>query len=149
MQLTYYTDYALRTLIYAALRPKQLCSISEIAECYGISQNHLMKVVHGLARGGFIETRRGRGGGLALARDPQEIMLGEVVRHLEGPYEPVECYRSGNRCAITGMCSLPEILNEAFRAFVGVLDRYTLADVLEHRAGLARRLGLIGTRKRE
>ena len=140
MELTYYTDYALRVLIYAGLRRDRLCLISEIAEQYGISQNHLMKVVHGLARGGFIQTHRGKGGGLTLARSPEEISLGAVVRHMEGPFRPVECFRTGNLCVITGPCSLPTILEDAFQAFIGVLDAHTLADLLKHRGQLAKRL---------
>ncbi len=140
MEFTYYTDYSLRVLIYAGLRGDQLCLISEIAEHYGISRNHLMKVVHGLARGGFIQTHRGKGGGLTLARPPEEIGLGAVVRHTEGPFRPVECFRTGNLCVITGPCSLPKILEDASRAFLAVLDAHTLADLLEHRGQLAKRL---------
>ena len=140
MELTYYTDYALRVLMYAGLRQEKLCLISEIAEDYGISENHLMKVVHGLAQGGFVRTYRGKGGGLTLAKDPKDITIGSVVRHMEGPFNPVECFRTGNKCAITGACDLPSILDEALLAFISVLDRYTLADLLERRAHLARRL---------
>jgi Rrf2 family transcriptional regulator, nitric oxide-sensitive transcriptional repressor len=140
MELTYYTDYALRTLIYAGLRQEKLCLISEIAEDYGISENHLMKIVHGLAQGGFVRTYRGKGGGLTLAKDPKEIVIGAVVRYMEGPFKPVECFRTGNKCAITGACDLPRILDEAFQAFIAVLDRYTLVDLLQRRAHLARRL---------
>jgi Rrf2 family nitric oxide-sensitive transcriptional repressor len=140
MELTYYTDYALRVLVYAGLRQEKLCLISEIAEDYGISENHLMKVVHGLAQGGFVRTYRGKGGGLTLAKDPKDITIGSVVRHMEGPFKPVECFRTGNKCAITGACDLPSILDEALLAFITVLDRYTLADLLERRAHLTRRL---------
>jgi Rrf2 family transcriptional regulator, nitric oxide-sensitive transcriptional repressor len=140
VELTYYTDYSLRVLIYAGLRQEKLCLISEIAEHYGISENHLMKVVHGLAQGGFVRTYRGKGGGLTLAKDPKGINIGAVVRHMEGPFKPVECFRTGNKCVITGACDLPDILQEACQAFVGVLDRYALADLLEQRIHLARRL---------
>ncbi len=140
MELTYYTDYALRVLVYAGLRPERLCLISEVAEDYGISENHLMKVVHGLAQGGFLRTYRGKGGGFTLAKDPKDIPIGMVVRHMEGAFEPVECFRTGNKCAITGACDLPAILDEAFQAFITVLDRYTLADILERRSHLGRRL---------
>jgi Rrf2 family transcriptional regulator, nitric oxide-sensitive transcriptional repressor len=140
VELTYYTDYALRVLIYAGVRGDRLCLISEIAERYGISRNHLMKVVHGLARGGFIQTLRGKGGGLTLARPPEEISLGAVVRHMEGPFRLVECFRTGNECVITGPCSLPKILEDASRAFLEVLDAHTLADLLTHRRQLAKRL---------
>jgi Rrf2 family transcriptional regulator, nitric oxide-sensitive transcriptional repressor len=140
MELTSYTDYALRVLIYAAIRHERLCLISEIAEHYAISRNHLMKVVNGLARGGFVRTFRGKGGGLTLARPPEEIKLGAVVRYMEGPFRPVECFRAGNECVITGPCTLPPILQEAFRSFVATLDRYTLADLVKGPTRLARRL---------
>jgi Rrf2 family transcriptional regulator, nitric oxide-sensitive transcriptional repressor len=140
VELTYYTDYALRVLIYAGLSGERLCLISEIAEHYGISRNHLMKVVHGLARGGFIQTHRGKGGGLTLARPPEEISLGAVVRHMEGPFRPVECFRTDNLCVITGPCCLPGILEDAFQAFIEVLDAHTLGDLLKHRRQLAKRL---------
>ncbi|MGH8013841.1 MAG: RrF2 family transcriptional regulator [Candidatus Binataceae bacterium] len=140
MELTYYTDYGLRVLVYAGLRQDRLCLISEIAKHYGISENHLMKVVHGLAKGGFVRTYRGKGGGLALAKHPKDINIGAVVRHLEGPFKPVECFRIGNRCVISGACHLPDILSEAFQAFIAVLDRHTLADLLEQRGQLARQL---------
>ncbi len=145
MELTRYMDYALRVLVYAGLRPQRLCLISEVAEHYKISENHLMKVVHGLALGGFVRTYRGKGGGLTLAKDPKDIAIGEVLRHMEGPFEPVECFRTANKCALTGACDLPAILDEAFQAFLNVLDRYTLADILERRSDLARRLfGAVG-----
>jgi len=140
MELTFYTDYALRVLIYAGLCRGRLCLISEIAEHYGISRNHLTKVVHGLARGGFVQTHRGKSGGLALARPPQEISLGEVVRYMEGPFRPVECFRTGNLCVVTGPCSLPKILEDAFHAFIDVLSTHTLADLLHHRGQLAKLL---------
>jgi len=140
VELTYYTDYALRVLIYAGLREEKLCLISEIAEHYRISENHLMKVVHGLAQGGFVRTYRGKGGGVELAKDPEEIVIGAVVRYMEGPFKPVECFRTGNKCAITGACDLPDILEEACQAFITVLDRYTLADLLKSRTRLAGRL---------
>jgi Rrf2 family transcriptional regulator, nitric oxide-sensitive transcriptional repressor len=97
-------------------------------------------VVHGLAQGGFVRTYRGKGGGLTLAKDPKEIIIGAVVRHMEGSFKPVECFRTSNKCAITGACALPVILDEAFQAFIMVLDRYTLADLLGRRAHLARSL---------
>ncbi len=150
MELTYYTDYALRVLVYAGLRQEKLCLISEIAQHYRISENHLMKVVHGLAQGGFVRTYRGKGGGLTLAKNPKEIIIGAVVRHMEGPFKPVECFRTGNKCAITGACDLPSILDEAFQAFITVLSRYTLADLLERADNLARRLfGPAQSRKRD
>jgi Rrf2 family transcriptional regulator, nitric oxide-sensitive transcriptional repressor len=130
MELTFYSDYAMRVLIYLGVRTDRLCQISEIARTYGISRNHLVKVVHGLARAGFIKTYRGRAGGITLARKPEEIRLGDVLRYTEGSFQPVECFRAENECVITPACFLPAILNEAFRSFMSVLDRYTLADLL-------------------
>ncbi len=140
MELTYYTDYALRALIYMGLHGDRLCTTPEIAETYGISENHLMKVVHGLARGDFVRTRRGKGGGVGLARAPEGINVGAVVRYMEGPFRPVECFRPENHCPITGACVLPPILDEAFEQFLTVLERYTLADLLEPRKQLQGRL---------
>jgi Rrf2 family nitric oxide-sensitive transcriptional repressor len=130
MELTYFSDYAMRVLIYLGVRSGRLCQISQIAKTYGISRNHLVKVVHGLARAGFINSYRGRAGGITLARKPEEIRLGDVLRYTEGSFQPVECFRPENQCVITPACFLPAILNEAFRSFMAVLDRYTLADLL-------------------
>ncbi|MGD0076405.1 MAG: Rrf2 family transcriptional regulator [Candidatus Binataceae bacterium] len=149
MELTYYTDYALRVLVYAGLHENTRCLISEIAEHYGISENHLMKVVHGLAQGGFVQTFRGRGGGLTLAKDPKQIIIGAVVQYMEGPFKPVECFHTGHWCAIAGACDLPGMLDEAYRAFIAVLERYTLADILKRRRHLARSLlGPVRSRER-
>jgi Rrf2 family transcriptional regulator, nitric oxide-sensitive transcriptional repressor len=144
VELTFYTDYSLRVLIYLGVRGDRLCLISEIARDYGISRNHLVKVVHGLARGGFVHTYRGRGGGVTLGRKSEEIRLGDVVRHTEGPIRPVECFRDRNACVITPACTLPAILNEAFTGFLSVLDRYTLADLLARSQELDRLLAAAG-----
>lgn len=140
MELTFFSDYSLRTLIYLGLHRERLCSIAEIADNYKISRNHLMKVVNGLARAGFIKTYRGRGGGMSLAREPEAVRLGALVRATEGPFRPVECYRPTNGCVITGGCVLPEILNSAFENFVVTLDRFTLGDLLKHSTRLNRQL---------
>jgi Rrf2 family transcriptional regulator, nitric oxide-sensitive transcriptional repressor len=137
MQLTYYTDYSLRVLIYLAVQRNRMVNISEIAERYGISRNHLVKVVHNLARGGFIKSYRGKGGGIELARDPSRINIGDVVRYTEGPPKPVECFDlERNRCIIANACGLAEVVAEACDNFFATLDRYTLADVLKQRARL-------------
>lgn len=125
MRLTRYTDYSIRTLIYLAARPDRLSSISEIATAYGISQNHLMKVVHELGKAGYVETLRGRTGGVRLARAPDAITIGEVVRRMEDGFELVDC----PNCPINGACGVRGVLAEATRAFLAVLDRRTLADV--------------------
>jgi Rrf2 family nitric oxide-sensitive transcriptional repressor len=143
MELTFHTDYALRTLIYLGLRRGRLCQIAEIAEHYAISRNHLVKVVHHMARGGFVATFRGKGGGVSLARDPGAITVGAVVRYTEGPMRLVECFRAEtNECVITQGCSLAGILREAGDNFLATLDRYTLADLLANRRRLARLLAL-------
>jgi Rrf2 family nitric oxide-sensitive transcriptional repressor len=139
VQLTYYTDYSLRVLMYLAIAPDRMVNISEIAERYGISRNHLVKVVHNLARGGFIRSYRGKGGGIELARDPAEINIGDVVRYTEGPPKPVECFDAErNRCVIANACGLAEIIAEACANFFATLDRYTLADLVKKRARLNR-----------
>jgi len=139
MQLTFYTDYSLRVLMYLAVNRHRLVNISEIADCYAISRNHLVKVVHNLARGGFIKSYRGKGGGIELAREPARINIGEVVRYTEGPPRPVECFDAEkNRCIISGACGLAEVIDEACDSFFTTLDRYTLADLLKRRVRLAK-----------
>lgn len=137
MRLTTFSDYALRVLIYLSLRDGKP-TIREISERYGISKNHLMKVVSLLARSGFVHSTRGPGGGLSLARAPENIVLGDVIRETEDDLALVECFRPGNQCVITPECQLAGMLDEALGAFIGVLDRYTLADILENRKGLAK-----------
>jgi Rrf2 family nitric oxide-sensitive transcriptional repressor len=143
MRLTRYTDYALRTLIYVGLNEPRQSSIAEIARAYGISENHLTKVVHQLGRLGLIRTIRGRGGGLRLGRPAFEIVVGVVVRQTEDDLALVECFASG-ACAITAPCRLRRALGEALAAFLAVLDGYTLADLLADEAGpeISRLLGL-------
>lgn len=131
MRLTLYSDYAMRVLIYLAAQPDRLCQIGEIARGYAISQNHLMKVVHDLSRAGFVVTVRGRSGGMKLARPAQEINVGAVVRHTEDGFNLVDC----PSCVISPGCGLRGVLGEAVLAFLDVLDRYTLADVMERRPG--------------
>ena len=133
MQLTRYTDYAVRVLLHVGARDEgSLSSIAEIAHVYAISRNHLMKVVQDLGQAGFLETVRGRNGGLKLGHPADEITIGSVVRHTETGFDLVDC----STCIIAPACSLPKILNEATLAFLAVLDRYTLADVLNRRADL-------------
>lgn len=130
MRLTLMTDYALRVLMHAAKQPDRLCTIAEVAGAHGISQAHLMKVTHRLALGGWLETVRGKGGGLRLARAPQAINLGAVVRDIEPDFALVECHGVGSRCVLTGRCGLAGVLDEALAAFLRHLDAHTLADVL-------------------
>ena len=130
MRLTAFSDYALRVLMYAAARDGRLITIDETAGVYGISRAHLMKVVNQLTRAGFLKAVRGRSGGVALARTPVMIRLGDVLRATEPDFALVECFSSGNQCLISPRCRLRGALNEALAAFIGTLDRYTLADLL-------------------
>ena len=134
MQLTRYSDFSLRVLIYLALAPERLVTIEEIARSYDISKAHLMKVVHRLGLRGYVETVRGRGGGLRLARLPEEIRIGEVVRSTEENMDLVECFDpASNRCIIEPVCGLRSVLHEALDAFFAVLDRTSLADLVARR----------------
>lgn len=141
MRLTVYTDYGLRLLMYVALKEGKRATIQEVAGAYNISKNHLMKVAFDLGRHGFLETVRGRGGGLRLARAPERIRLGDVVRAMEEDFTLVECFAPGtNACRITRACKLKGVLNEALKAYLAVLDGYTLADLTAHNASLGKML---------
>lgn len=131
MQLTKHTDYALRLLIHLARSGDERVAIAEVAKLHGISQAHLLKVANHLAHLGFIETTRGRGGGVRLARKPGEINLAEIVRATEPGTDLVQC----GGCGILGMCNLPSIFRDGIDAFHAVLAEYTLADLLRDRAG--------------
>jgi Rrf2 family nitric oxide-sensitive transcriptional repressor len=129
MQLTQYTDYSLRVLIYLFRNEGRAATIGEIADYFQISRNHLMKVVTGLAAAGFVATTRGKGGGLQLGRPAHTIMVGEVVRAMEPDFQLAECFDPGrDRCVITRNCQLKDMLHEARRDFLKVLDRYTVAE---------------------
>lgn len=142
MQLTQYTDYALRTLVFLAVSDDNV-TITEIAESYRISRNHLVKVVHNLGKLGYITTTRGRQGGLRLAYPPAEINIGEVVRRTEPNFHLVECFNSErNGCVITPACRLMVTLDDAFRAFLAVLDQYTLEDITDNRKQLRKLLAI-------
>lgn len=145
MQLTLYTDYSLRVLVYLGLKTDELATISEIAGAYGISRNHLVKVVHNLSSQGYIDAIRGKGGGLRLSRPPEQITIGDVVRHTEPNFDLVECFNQDDpgACPINSMCILKGTLGKAFGAFMAVLDDVTLADVLSNRQDLARPLHVV------
>lgn len=130
MRLTTFSDYALRVLMYAAAAGERLITIEETAKIYNVSRAHLMKVVNILTRTGYLKAVRGRSGGFTLAKAPEAINLGAVVRATEPDFALVECFATGSRCVITKRCQLPEVLNEALNAFVSTLDRYTLADIV-------------------
>ncbi|MFD2116574.1 RrF2 family transcriptional regulator [Paenibacillus yanchengensis] len=138
MHLTQYTDYSLRVLIYLALKQgDQLSNIKEIANHYHISHNHLMKVIYQLGKLGLVETIRGRSGGIRLALEPEQINIGQVVRRTEEGFVIVECFDpTKNRCKLSANCQLQSILHEALAAFLHVLDRYNLADLVQNKDSL-------------
>ena len=141
MRLTVYTDYALRMLMYLALKEDELATIAEISVSYGISKNHLMKIAHQLGVAGYVETVRGRGGGLRLARRIEAIGLGEVVRFTEPDMAIVSCFKPIDApCAIRPSCVLRQALQKSHDAFMSVLDDYTLRDLVRPRGRL---LGLL------
>jgi Rrf2 family transcriptional regulator, nitric oxide-sensitive transcriptional repressor len=134
MRLTNYTDYSLRVLIYLATKPnEELSNIKEIADVYGISKNHLMKVIYDLGRLGYIETIRGRNGGIRLNKRPEDINIGEVILQTEEDFHLVECFHpEKNSCVISPVCSLKHALNKALEAYISVLKEYTLADFIRN-----------------
>jgi Rrf2 family nitric oxide-sensitive transcriptional repressor len=137
MRLTVYTDYSLRVLMYLAVHAETKPTIAEIASSYGVSRNHLMKVVQQLGRAGYVETVRGKHGGVRLARAPEEIVLGEVVRRAEPDLALAPCFDpAGAPCAITPACMLRGALHQARTAFLDVLDGYRLADLVQNRSAL-------------
>jgi Rrf2 family nitric oxide-sensitive transcriptional repressor len=130
VRLNTFTDYSLRVLLYVARAPEGRATIAEIARAYGISENHLIKVVHFLGKEELLVNTRGRGGGLRLARPPKEINIGKVVRLAEGSDLPAECFDAdGNTCPLAGGCGLERMLGEAFNQFYATLERHTLADI--------------------
>jgi Rrf2 family nitric oxide-sensitive transcriptional repressor len=143
MRLTTYTDYSLRVLIYLGVQSEKLVTIKQISEHYGISNNHLLKVVHQLGLLGFIETVRGRNGGLRLARPASQIVIGDVVRKMEQDMALVQCFApegcvdSGSDCRIINACVLKGALAKALQAFLDVLDQYTLAELVAPKNRLA------------
>jgi Rrf2 family nitric oxide-sensitive transcriptional repressor len=138
MKLTAFTDYSLRVLIYLATEPDRRATVAEISAAFDIKANHLTKVVHHLARCGWVATLRGKGGGLVLALPAEQISVGRVVRDTEGAALPAECFGpEQSHCAIVRSCRLKGVLAEAVDAFHAVLDRYTLADISRNRQALA------------
>jgi len=132
MQLTTHTDYALRVLIYLTLHQNRLVTISELAEFFNISRNHLVKVVHNLGVKGFIKTVRGKGGGICLARPPETINIGAVVREIEGNFYMTECLnpQKQGQCAVQPICGLTLLFGVALSQFMQVLDNATLSDLV-------------------
>ncbi len=140
MHITRYTDYSVRVLIYLATRGDQLSTIQQIADSYDISRNHLMKVVHHLNKKGYIETIRGKKGGMKLRMQPSDINIGVLVRETEQDLSVVECLTDRNECRIASVCGLKSMFSEAVEAFLKTLDKYTLDDLIPraHRPQLLR-----------
>jgi Rrf2 family nitric oxide-sensitive transcriptional repressor len=148
MQISAFTDYSLRVLMYAAVHADRLCTVDEIAGAFDVSRHHLVKVVNHLQHLDYVDTQRGRSGGFRLSRLPQDICLGEVVRRTEGTLAIVECFdRATNSCPVTRACGLKGVLAEAMDAFLAVLDRHTLADVVAEPRWAARVFALTPIRR--
>lgn len=143
MRITVFTDYSLRVLMQAAIRHPERVTIDEVAKAYGISRNHLIKIINELGRAGFLVTQRGRSGGFTLARPADRILVSEVVKFGEEGQPLVECFDAErNTCVITPACRLKGVISEARRAFFDVLGKYSIADVCLNREALLRHLGL-------
>lgn len=145
MRLTIYTDYALRMLTYLAVNRERICTVKEVAEAYDISRHHLLKVANQLAASGYVETTRGNGGGLRLGMPPHKIGIGAVVRLTEPDFHVVSCFNPQSAgCKIESVCKLQRALHEALSAFLKVLDRYTVADLMAVKPTLANLLEVNG-----
>ena len=141
MRLTVYADYSLRVLMYVGLKEPNLSTIKEISESYAISRNHLMKVVHQLGLLGYLESVRGRSGGVHLALPPSDINIGAVIRQVEKDLALVECFdTAASQCRIEPACVLKPILGEALAAFFSVVDGYTLENLIAPQRRLKRLL---------
>lgn len=137
MRLTNFTDYSLRILIYLASFEKELCTAREISQRFNISWHHTTKVVHTLAKNRYIISKKGKGGGISLAKSSNEIIIGKVIRDVEGGFDIVECFsKKSNSCIISPACELKNILLKARHAFLEELDKYTLADIVKNKVSL-------------
>ena len=130
MQITRYTDYSLRVLIYLAINKQQLTTINDIATSYNISKNHLMKIVQQLNQQGYVLATRGKNGGIKLNREPKDLNIGRLVRVIEDKNKLIECFGVDNQCVITPSCQLKNIFAEAQENFFKTLDAYTLQDLI-------------------
>jgi Rrf2 family nitric oxide-sensitive transcriptional repressor len=142
MHLTRFTDYSLRILIYLGLQQDRLVTIRCISEAYGISRNHLMKVVSLLTRMGYLKAQRGPGGGIRLARPPEQINLANVIRDTEKDLMMVECFGEEGKCVITPVCRLQHIIGQALNAYISTLEAHTLQDLLEPEKALFQLLNI-------
>jgi Rrf2 family nitric oxide-sensitive transcriptional repressor len=142
MKLTRFTDYSLRVLMHLGLQENTRITIREISESYGISRNHLMKVVSLLTRMGYLDARRGPGGGISLARPASEICLADVIIDMEDDLNMVECFCADGECIIAPVCELKCVLDQALTAYLDTLREYTLTDLLTPKKKLGRMLGI-------
>ncbi len=138
MRLTTFSDYSIRVILYLGIQRGELAKIIDISNAYSISENHLTKVVHFLAQNNFIETTRGKGGGLRLVRDPKTINVGQLIRLTEGDTGFLPCLDTEGACCIQSVCKLRGVLREAQTALYKVFDQYTIADLLVPEESLAR-----------
>ncbi len=138
MRITYFSDYSLRVLIYLGVKDEK-ASIAEISRAFAISKNHLMKAVHNLVQLGYVNSMRGKSGGIVLAQSPQSINLGEIIQKLEPDMDIVECFnRKNDSCAIAITCRLKGAFQEATMAFLKTLNKYSLADLIQNKTELKR-----------
>ncbi|MDF1757586.1 MAG: Rrf2 family transcriptional regulator [Legionellaceae bacterium] len=136
MQLTQFTDYSLRALIYISLK-KETCNIKNITDAYAVSYNHMIKIIHNLAKIDLIKTTRGKNGGISMAVDPEKINLGDLISQLEPNFDLAPCFNKEKEgCSIAPVCNLKCILQESQQAFMDVLSKYTLADVVGNKVEL-------------
>jgi Rrf2 family nitric oxide-sensitive transcriptional repressor len=133
MKLTQFTDYSLRVLMYLASNPDRLSTAKEISSAFNISYHHIVKVVHALSKHGYIGSRKGKGGGILLARPAQEINLGDLVCTLEPDLDIVECFGANNACSITSVCKLKHVFLDARKAFMAELGKHSLANVTSNK----------------
>ena len=140
MKLTQYSNFTLRTLQFAALRDPALVTVDEVARAHNISKSHLVKVAYELSQRGYVETVRGRNGGMRLARPAEDITVGKIIRWTEAPLELLECFNAEtNTCPLQGLCHLSRGLKKALGAFLAVLDDLTIADISSNRRALNNR----------
>ena len=139
MQLTKYTDLSLRVMMYLAVFPSELGTVKDIAQRHNVSRNHLMKVVHRLSGLGYIESIQGRGGGIALAMAPEDIVVGAIVRDMEATLDVIDC--AASQCPLIPACLLKPALDRAGKAFIDTLDGYTIADLTRNRAQIVKLVG--------
>ena len=144
MRVTKFSDYALRVLIYLACKPDpNLVTIAQLAAAYQISVHHIRMVVHKLGQLGYINNIQGKGGGIELAVDPEEIFIGEVIRQTEKDMFVVECFNPQGSCTIIKACKLQQALGEALNAFLDSLNQYTLADITDNKKQVMKQFNLV------